>query len=332
MTIHLRPTCRSGFSLSALRRHKRLGLRAAAPEAGRGDIIDAAEARPLRHAPDASQETLAFPELLRRLGYGIDDALRLKWQARDPRLARAYLDVYQGVIAGMRRQGPGSAASTGRAIAAALRHGRPERVLELACGNGEAALQLAEATGAAVVAIDQHPASLERLARAAASRGLATVTPRLADIAAPGEPPASFDLIWAEGCACLLGFERALRLWRPLLRPGGLLFVSEPVWLSTRPSAPARQLWRSGYPGMAGPARRENQLRAQGWDILDRFALPRADWDAYYEDMARQIAAAARDAGPDHPALADLRREIAVHQAHGGEYGQACWLLRPASR
>ena len=40
-------------------------------------------------------------------------------------------------------------------------------------------------------------------------------------------PAESFDLLWAEGSACILGWEKAIRTWRPLIKPGGILGATE---------------------------------------------------------------------------------------------------------
>ena len=39
-------------------------------------------------------------------------------------------------------------------------------------------------------------------------------------------PRSSFDVIWSEGAIYIMGFERGLRAWRPLVRTGGYVVVS----------------------------------------------------------------------------------------------------------
>ncbi|MGE5484827.1 MAG: hypothetical protein ACM3X4_07420 [Ignavibacteriales bacterium] len=40
-------------------------------------------------------------------------------------------------------------------------------------------------------------------------------------------PPESFDLIWSEGAIYIMGFGNGLTAWKPLLRRGGYVVVSE---------------------------------------------------------------------------------------------------------
>ena len=61
------------------------------------------------------------------------------------------------------RLGPGSAASTRRALRMLPADLRIERVLDLGCGTGASTLVLAEQTNAAITAVDIHPPFLATL-------------------------------------------------------------------------------------------------------------------------------------------------------------------------
>jgi hypothetical protein len=47
----------------------------------------------------------------------------------------------------------------------------------------------------------------------------------------------SFDLIWAEASAYIMGVEQALEQWRPYLSDEGYLVISDLVWLSKNPQS-----------------------------------------------------------------------------------------------
>jgi len=154
---------------------------------------------------------------------------------------------------------------------------------------------------------------------------------RCADMAAPGVPPGSVDLVWSEGAIYFLGFEEGLRLWRPLLAPGGCLAVTECSWLSADPPAEAAAFFGQGYPGMARIEANIGRARAAGFCVLDHFTLPpEAWWDEYYTPLEERMARLAPDADPDLAAAsAETRREIELFRRCGHAYGYVFYLMRP---
>jgi SAM-dependent methyltransferase len=141
-------------------------------------------------------------------------------------------DLFLELFSGLPRLGPGGDEHTLRVLAAV--EGLPERplVLDLGCGVGRSALVLAGRTGGRVVAVDNSAAYLDALDRAARERGLEGHIETLrADMAELPVESGVADLIWAEGSIYVLGFERGLRLWRPLLRPRGWIALTEISWL-----------------------------------------------------------------------------------------------------
>lgn len=160
------------------------------------------------------------------------------------------------------RQGPASAETTRRALQLLPMSLRIERVLDLGCGTGGSTLVLAEATGAQVTAVDIHPPFLPTLRERAEERGLADrVETIVANMGDPTSLGTRFDLIWAEGSAYSIGFENALRRWRPLLLPSGCLVVTEPVWFVAEPAERARSFFAEEYSDMRDEASRISQAQ-----------------------------------------------------------------------
>jgi SAM-dependent methyltransferase len=235
---------------------------------------------------------------------------------------------------GLPRQGPGSDDCTREALRRLGVLPAAPRVLDLGCGSGRSALVLAQALRARVVAVDNHQPFLDQLQAAARERGLEDlVAPRCADMAAPGVPAGSIDLLWSEGAIYFLGFEEGLRLWRPLLAPGGCLAVSECSWLTADPPAEAAAFFRQGYPGMAGVERNLERARAAGFEAIDHFSLPpQAWWHEYYTPLQERMAHLAAEAGPALAAvIAETRREIDLFRRCGPAYGYVFYLMRPAA-
>jgi serine/threonine-protein kinase HipA len=240
-------------------------------------------------------------------------------------------EAFFRLFEGLPRQGPGSDACTREALRRLPELPAAPRVLDLGCGSGRSTLVLAHALRTEVIAVDNHQPFLDQLRDSARERRLADLIDiRCADMAAPGLPQGSIDLLWSEGAIYLLGFEEGLRLWRPLLRPGGCLAASECSWLCAEPPAEAAAFFRDGYPGMAGIRENVARARAAGFDPIDHFTLPpEAWWDEYYTPLEQRMACLAPTADSELVAVIDeTRREIELFRSYGDSYGYVFYLLR----
>ncbi len=209
------------------------------------------------------------------------------------------------------RQGPGSEAATLQAMAlAGLKPSSALRIADLGCGTGAAALTLAANTDSDVTAVDFLAGFIDELKQRMEGAGLSQQTKGIVgDIADPPFESESLDVIWSEGAIYNLGFEEGLSTWRPFLRPGGVLAVSELTWLSSERPAELTEHWEAQYAQVATAGTKITQLEAAGFDLLGYFPLSPDCWlENYYlplqagldtfleafghSDEAREIAAA----------------------------------------
>jgi SAM-dependent methyltransferase len=231
---------------------------------------------------------------------------------------------------GLDRQGPGDAAFTRALLDSLPPLPASPRIADLGCGSGAAALMLAAhfAGPVPVLAVDQAREFLDELMARAAAAGLADrVTAIQADMGELSWPPKSIDLLWSEGAAYSLGFERALTSWHPLLADGGIAVVSEMSWFTRQPDPAALAFWKDGYPTMADEA--ENRARAMraGYRVLDTRRLPsQAWWENYYGPLRRRM-----DALVAHPALQgviqETTEEMALFEQFSDQYGYVFYVL-----
>lgn len=237
------------------------------------------------------------------------------------------------VFAGMTRQGPGSRASTLKALSLLPPLPETGTVLDLGCGTGASTLVLAEQLDRPIHASDVNPDSLDQLAERLAAAGLAgRVETRVASLGATGEPPDSAALIWSEGAVFTVGVEAALRHWHPILKSGGAVAFTELVWFGRDRPSEADAFFGRVYPPMTDAATLLARCLGCGYRLQALFALPEADWwDEYYAELAPAL-----ERHRDH---ADVRvrnvvavcdEELAVARRCGGSYGYAFVVLTKA--
>jgi len=231
--------------------------------------------------------------------------------------------------AGLPRKGPGSERLS-RALLAELGPRLPARprAADLGCGNGAAAVLLAETLDAEVVAVDASAVFVDELrARLPTSRG--RVEPRVGDLLEPGV--GRLDLIWCEGAAYAVGVERALAAWRPLLAADGVVVFSECCWTAPAPPAECAEFWAAAYPAMTTPGGVVALAERLGYRLRRAERLAPDDWEAsYYGPLAARCDALAGEAATDPAlaaAIAEARAEMALFRRYARWYGYVVFVL-----
>ena len=163
--------------------------------------------------------------------------------------------------------------------------------------------------------MDVHQPFLDELmCRARAAKLAEYIRPVRASMDALPFEPESFDIIWSEGAIYIMGFERGLRAWQPLVRHGGYVVVSEGSWLVSDPPASARAFWDAEYPAMRSVADNLATIKRCGYERLADFVLPKSAWLInYYEPLMRRTDVFEREQNGDRVAanlIAHQRREI----------------------
>jgi serine/threonine-protein kinase HipA len=196
-------------------------------------------------------------------------------------------------------------------------------------------LVLARELGVPITAVDAHAPFLAELEAEAERQGLGhLVRTRCADFEQLDDAPGGYDLLWSEGAIYVLGWEKGLRRWRPLLAQGGRAAFTEATWLTEARPEEAAAFWREAYPSMGTVASNTAVAREAGYELLDTFTLPAsAWWDEYYRPLRERMVTLRTEAAAD-PALADViaatAREIDLYERFGDTYGYVFYLLRAA--
>lgn len=215
------------------------------------------------------------------------------------------------------RQGPGSDAETLRALELTRLDKDTElQVADIGCGTGASTLALASRLpNARITAVDLFPEFLDILAGRARAAGcfeqIETVAESMESLSFLTE---SLDLIWSEGAIYNIGFSAGIKAWRPFLRPGGVIAISEITWLRPDPPEEIRRHWNAEYPEITTASEKIAILERAGYDLLGYLVLPSTNWiDNYYAPTEARIPAfLERHPGvPEAVEIAEMERQEA---------------------
>lgn len=231
------------------------------------------------------------------------------------------------------RQGPGSDDATRQALDLSGLRGQPGlRIADIGCGTGASTRILAQDLDARVTAVDFLPQFLAVLETEAEQ---ARLSDRIKTLAASMDDlpfaQGSLDAIWSEGAIYNIGFETGITAWRPLLKPGGVLAVSELTWLTrTRPQK-LTDHWAQEYPQVATAGEKIAQLEAAGYTPIGYFPLGRNCWMAqYYTPMRARFPAflARHDTDAARSIVAAENHEIDLYERHSDYVSYGFYIAR----
>ncbi len=270
-------------------------------------------------APDAHLDWLI------KQGFSEKEALRLRWLSKDMNEHDLYMADFMKIFETLERWGPGSESETLKALS--LVPIQASHILEVGCGKGLATQVLAENSEAKITAVDNEQSALNRLAQRFEQQGmldrLETVCASMTDLPFSD---GSFDLIWAEGSAYIMGIEKALAGWKRFLSEQGYLMISDMVWRTEEPSKEPIEFWNQEYPDIQSIPTRVEQMKTAGYRVVEHFALSEAAWLNYFAPLGER----ARELEPEmasSAALKDIKHEVNICTKFANEFGYHMFIL-----
>jgi len=247
------------------------------------------------------------------------------------RLTGIFFDIQRGLP----RQGPGDDGSTLRALAMCTELPPRPDVLDVGCGPGMQTIALARALDGRITAGDLYQEFLDQLVESATTAGVRDRIGQMrVDMVDLPFGRDSFDLIWAEGAAYIVGFGEAYSRWQRLLRPRGYMAITELTWLVPNPPPEVADFFGSEYPAMADVAANLATIEERGYDVVGHFTLPDAAWwDHYYTPLEAKLSALREKYAGDDEALELVgmtAREIDMRHRFGDSYGYEFYVAHLA--
>lgn len=278
------------------------------------------------HQAIEEQAPSAHLDWLIKQGFDEKQAMRLKWLSKDMNEHDSYMKDFNLIFEALDVWGPGSKEDTLKALNAVSN--QIDSILEIGCGQGNATQVLAMNSTASITAVDNEEFALELLMKKMCSQSLEH---RVSILCANMEnlpcELASYDLIWSEGSAYIMGVEKALKAWRPFLKEEGVLVFSDAVWSVEKPNQESLDFWQQEYPDMTTVAVRIKQAEATGYELIETFSLSEEAWQFYYRPLEARLNEL-KDELYGSPVVDDIERELAVFHQREGEYDYQMFILK----
>ncbi len=234
------------------------------------------------------------------------------------------------------RQGPGGDSEIDLALALARIDWdtvKPLKVADIGCGTGASAVSLASCLNARITAVDIYQEFLDDLVIRAE---VEDVRDRITTLQCSMDrlPFASeeLDIIWAEGSIYNIGFRKGVAGWRPFLKPGGLLVVSEITWLTESRPPEIQDHWNSQYPEIDVASAKIKVLENNGYSPVGYFPLPEHCWvDYYYRPLQNGFERFLSRNGNSEQARAIVDaeiREIELYEKYKNYFSYGVYIAR----
>lgn len=234
-------------------------------------------------------------------------------------------------FSGLERQGPGSPDVTIKALSFVEGLTDYSRIADIGCGTGGQTMVLAEHAPGLITGIDLFPAFIDLFNANAQRQNLQQrVRGVVGSMDSLPFQTEEFDLIWSEGAIYNIGFERGLREWRPFLKQGGYLAVSEASWFTEERPAEIEAFWQDAYPGIDTIANKVGQMQRAGYLPVATFVLPENCWTDHFYGPQTAAQTAFLEKHPGNATaerfIANERREAALYARYNAYYGYVFYI------
>ncbi|MBN1766427.1 MAG: class I SAM-dependent methyltransferase [Sedimentisphaerales bacterium] len=230
------------------------------------------------------------------------------------------------------REGPGHNDATSRAYSRLKNLPARPKILDVGCGPGMQTLELARRSDGDIVALDNHQPFLDYLNNQAAENGLAgKITAVNGSMSALPFDKESFDIIWSEGAIYIMGFEKGLRAWRPILKADGYIVVSELAWIKANPPVEIDRFLTTAYPAIKTIEENIDVIKQCDYSLVHHFILDESGWWNYYQPIRNKIARLQAKYKDDPEALNILKEEkieIEMYQKYSQWYGYVFFIMQ----
>jgi SAM-dependent methyltransferase len=245
--------------------------------------------------------------------------------------------IFYKIFESLPRQGPGDDLSTKRAFLKLIDLPERPEILDVGCGTGNQTIMLAKLTPGMITALDNHAPFIQILKRNIQQTDYSErIHGVVGDMTSMGFKENRFDLIWSEGAVFIMGVRKALRAWKPLLRPKGYIAFSELVWFKEEAPQEIKNYFTRVYPDIKYYKEHYPIIESTGYKLVDYFALPdKSWWTDYYTPLRRKITEMNREYKDNQDAQAlfgSLHLEMEMHKKYSAYYGYGFYVMQKENK
>ena len=208
-------------------------------------------------------------------------------------------------------------------------------VLDLGCGPGLQTIELSQLLKvgkSTITALDHNETYLEELALKVSEERIDNIECEKGDMCNLHYADNSFDIIWAEGAIYIIGFKKGLKEWKRILKPNGIIAVTELSWIADDIPIEISEYWSIEYPEIQSVEENINTSNVRGYHVESHFTLPESAWfDDYYaplEIRINELKVKYEDNEDAQKVLNNELKEITMYKQYSAYYGYEFYVLR----
>jgi ubiquinone/menaquinone biosynthesis C-methylase UbiE len=230
------------------------------------------------------------------------------------------------------RCGPGDNEFTKRAFYALPEPPKHSFILDIGCGLGVQAIELAKMSNGKIIALDNHQAFLDKLMEQARNERLENkIIPKNVSMLDMDFEENTFDIIWSEGALYFMGFQNGLKRCRQLLKNIGCLAVTELVYIAPDPPETVIQYFDNEYPDIKDIKGKIKVIQKEGFNLISNFTLPKSAWlNSYYLPVEKELPRLNKKYQGNEIALGvfeGFRDEINFYRKNSQFYGYEFFIM-----
>lgn len=201
-------------------------------------------------------------------------------------------------------------------------------ILDIACGVGSSTILLANYfKNAEIEAFDLFKHYIGELNDKITKNNLEDrVFAGVGDMNDPDFANEEFDIVFCESSVEIMGFKKALKEWKRLLKPDGYMVISDVSWIS-KPSRESIKFWKDIYGEVDTIENKIMQIENEGYEFIDYVTVPEDEWFSYHQKLEKNLNSLNGDKSAKD-FVKQLKKEMDYYRNHKEDYSYVFYIMK----